>query len=72
MEQMNIDAPFWAFAWIGGQALGRYIPDDSEAVAGLNVIDIGSGKQSRIETREAAENGYSPARHSRQAHGSGQ
>jgi len=43
LNQLNIDAPFWAFAWVGGQALARYILDHSEAVAGLNVIDIGSG-----------------------------
>jgi predicted nicotinamide N-methyase len=43
LNQMNIDAPFWAFAWVGGQALARYILDHSEAVASLNVIDIGSG-----------------------------
>ena len=43
LQQMNIDAPFWAFAWVGGQALARYILDNSEVVADLNIIDIGSG-----------------------------
>jgi predicted nicotinamide N-methyase len=43
LNQINIDAPFWAFAWVGGQALARYSLDNPEAVAGLNVIDIGSG-----------------------------
>ncbi len=43
LNQININAPFWAFAWVGGQALARYILDNPEAVAGLNVVDIGSG-----------------------------
>ena len=43
LNQININAPFWAFAWVGGQALARYILDDPEAAAGLHVVDIGSG-----------------------------
>ena len=43
LNQINIDPPFWAFAWVGGQALARYILDNPEVVAGLNVLDIGSG-----------------------------
>jgi predicted nicotinamide N-methyase len=43
MNQININAPFWAFAWVGGQALARYILDNPESVVGLNVVDIGSG-----------------------------
>jgi predicted nicotinamide N-methyase len=35
--------PFWAFAWAGGQALARYLLDHPEAVAGREVLDIGSG-----------------------------
>jgi predicted nicotinamide N-methyase len=35
--------PFWAFAWAGGQALARYLLDHPEAVAGGEVLDIGSG-----------------------------
>jgi len=36
-------APFWAFAWAGGQALARYILDHPETVAGRNVLDLASG-----------------------------
>lgn len=43
LEQNGIDPPFWAFAWVGGQALARYVLDHPHAVAGLNVLDIGSG-----------------------------
>jgi predicted nicotinamide N-methyase len=35
--------PFWAFVWAGGQALARYILDRPETVAGLRVLDLGSG-----------------------------
>jgi predicted nicotinamide N-methyase len=35
--------PFWAFAWAGGLAIGRYLRDHPEAVAGRRVFDLGSG-----------------------------
>jgi predicted nicotinamide N-methyase len=35
--------PYWAFAWPGGQALARHLLDNSDAVRGRRVIDIGSG-----------------------------
>jgi predicted nicotinamide N-methyase len=35
--------PYWAFAWAGGQALARYILDNSHLVSGRRVIDIASG-----------------------------
>jgi predicted nicotinamide N-methyase len=39
----NLDPPFWAFAWAGGQALARHLLDHPEAVKGRRVIDIASG-----------------------------
>jgi predicted nicotinamide N-methyase len=39
----NLDPPFWAFAWAGGQALARHLLDHPEAVQGRRVIDIASG-----------------------------
>ena len=39
----NLDPPFWAFAWAGGQALARYLLDYPESVKGRHVIDIASG-----------------------------
>jgi predicted nicotinamide N-methyase len=35
--------PFWAFAWVGGQALARYLLDHPSEVAGREVLDFGSG-----------------------------
>lgn len=43
LKQIDIDPPFWAFAWVGGQALARYVLDHPRMVTGLNVLDIGSG-----------------------------
>jgi predicted nicotinamide N-methyase len=39
----NIDPPYWAFAWPGGQALARYILDHPCAVAGKRVLDFSAG-----------------------------
>ena len=35
--------PYWAFAWAGGLAIGRYLRDRPEAVAGRRVFDLASG-----------------------------
>ena len=35
--------PYWAFAWGGGLAIGRYLRDHPEAVAGRRVFDLASG-----------------------------
>lgn len=43
LGQMNVPPPFWAFAWAGGQALARYVLDNSEEVAGKTVLDLGTG-----------------------------
>src|SRR5690606_39393862 len=43
LGEMNVPPPYWAFAWAGGQALARYVLDNSELVAGETVIDLGSG-----------------------------
>jgi predicted nicotinamide N-methyase len=36
-------APFWAFAWAGGQALARHVLDDPDLVAGRSVLDLATG-----------------------------
>jgi predicted nicotinamide N-methyase len=33
----------WANAWVGGQALARYVLDHPEVVAGRRVLDVASG-----------------------------
>jgi predicted nicotinamide N-methyase len=35
--------PYWAFAWAGGLAIGRYLREHPETVAGRRVFDLGSG-----------------------------
>ena len=35
--------PYWAFAWGGGLAIGRYLREHPETVAGRSVFDLGSG-----------------------------
>ena len=45
LETGDPDAPlpYWAFAWSGGLAIGRYLRDHPETVAGRRVFDLGSG-----------------------------
>lgn len=35
--------PYWAFAWGGGLAIGRYLREHAEVVAGRRVFDMASG-----------------------------
>jgi predicted nicotinamide N-methyase len=35
--------PYWAFAWAGGLALGRYLQEHPEKVAGRRVFDLAAG-----------------------------
>jgi predicted nicotinamide N-methyase len=35
--------PYWAFAWAGGLAIGRYLLEHPEVVAGRRVFDLASG-----------------------------
>ncbi len=35
--------PYWAFAWAGGLAIGRYLRQHPQAVAGRRVFDLASG-----------------------------
>jgi predicted nicotinamide N-methyase len=35
--------PFWAFAWLGGQAVARYVLDEPSSVTGLRVLDLATG-----------------------------
>ena len=45
VETRDPDAalPYWAFAWGGGLAIGRYVREHPEAVAGRHVFDLASG-----------------------------
>lgn len=35
--------PYWSLAWVGGQALARYLLDHPATVAGRTVLDFGAG-----------------------------
>lgn len=35
--------PYWASAWVGGQALARYVLDHPHTVRGLRVLDLAAG-----------------------------
>src|SRR6478736_1194567 len=45
VETGDPDAPmtYWAFAWGGGLAIGRYLREHPDAVAGKRVFDFASG-----------------------------
>ncbi|MGG5809345.1 class I SAM-dependent methyltransferase [Falsiroseomonas sp. CW058] len=43
LKARNIEPPFWAFAWPGGQALARAILDDPARLAGKRVLDFAAG-----------------------------
>jgi predicted nicotinamide N-methyase len=39
----TLPPPYWASAWVGGQALARYVLDHPETVCGLRVLDLAAG-----------------------------
>jgi predicted nicotinamide N-methyase len=56
MEEQNIDPPYWAFCWPGGQAIARYLLDHPAEVRGKRVVDFaaGSGVSSMAAARAGA------------------
>lgn len=42
-ENAQVEPPFWAYSWPGGQALARYILDHPEVVREKVVLDLGCG-----------------------------
>jgi predicted nicotinamide N-methyase len=63
LHENNLEPPFWAFAWPGGQALARYLLDNPEKIAGRRVLDFAAGSgiaaiaaaRAGAKTVEAAE-----------------
>lgn len=55
LEEQNIDPPYWAFCWPGGQAVARYLLDNPQLVVGKNVIDFAAG--SGVSSMAAAKAG---------------
>jgi predicted nicotinamide N-methyase len=56
LEEQNVDPPYWAFCWPGGQAVARFLLDNPERVRGKTVIDFaaGSGVSSMAAARAGA------------------
>ena len=43
LAEQNVDPPYWAFCWPGGQAIARYLLDNPQVVRGKRVIDFAAG-----------------------------
>jgi predicted nicotinamide N-methyase len=43
LAEHNVEPPFWAFAWPGGQALARHVLDHPQRVGGRRVLDFAAG-----------------------------
>ena len=43
LARNNIEPPFWAFAWPGGQVMARHVLDNPGLVAGRRVLDFAAG-----------------------------
>jgi predicted nicotinamide N-methyase len=43
LAERNVEPPFWAFAWPGGQAFARHVLDNPGLVAGKRVLDFAAG-----------------------------
>jgi len=56
LEEQNVDPPYWAFCWPGGQAIARYLLDHPDLVRGKRVLDFaaGSGVSSMAAARAGA------------------
>lgn len=56
LDEHNVDPPYWAFCWPGGQAVARYLLDHPELVRGKRVADFaaGSGVSSLAAARAGA------------------
>lgn len=43
LRARNLEPPYWAFAWPGGQALARHVLDHARIVAGRRILDFAAG-----------------------------
>ena len=55
LEQQNVDPPYWAFCWPGGQAIARYVLDNPGEVRGKRVIDFAAEQARIFESPRPAE-----------------
>ncbi len=42
-DDLDTALPYWAFAWAGGLAIGQYLRENPDVVAGRRVFDLASG-----------------------------
>jgi predicted nicotinamide N-methyase len=43
LGQAEPDLPYWAFAWVGGLGIARYLTEHPGEVAGRDVLDVATG-----------------------------
>ena len=43
LAKRNVDPPYWAFPWVGGQALARHVLDNPDLVSGKRILDFAAG-----------------------------
>jgi predicted nicotinamide N-methyase len=43
LDDGELPPPFWAFAWLGGQAVARHVLDAPEEARGRSVLDLATG-----------------------------
>lgn len=43
LAKANVEPPFWAFPWAGGQALARHVLENPDTVRGKCVLDLACG-----------------------------
>ena len=43
LDDAALEPPYWAFAWLGGQAVARHVLDHPSLVAGRRVLDLATG-----------------------------
>ena len=43
LQESNLPPPYWAFPWVGGQALARHLLDHPDLVQDREVLDFASG-----------------------------
>lgn len=43
LDDGDLPPPFWAFAWLGGQAVARYVLDAPSVAKGRRVLDLATG-----------------------------
>ncbi|MEI8396943.1 MAG: 50S ribosomal protein L11 methyltransferase [Rhodospirillaceae bacterium] len=43
LRETGLPPPYWAFPWVGGQAVARYILDNTQIVVDRRVLDFAAG-----------------------------